>query len=366
MRILFFIQGEGRGHQTQALAAAAIFRQARHTLAGAIVGTRDGRTVPPFLAQGLGCPLLPLAAPSLRFGGRGLSVSDTFFANVFRMGQYWQQAVAIEAFVAACRPDVAVNFYEMLCGIWHWHCRPALPTLSVAHQYLLQHPGFELPRRQALPRWLLGRVNELSAIGSRRRLGLSFYELPAVPEKNIYPLPPLLRPEVLALTPTAGDYLLAYMTHHPLGADLEAWCRRHPDVPVRAFWNHPAYAAPYSPLPSLTFFPLHPADFLVQLQGCRAFASTAGFESICEALYLGKPVMLFPTPGQFEQAANAIDAERAGAGIRATSFHDLDRLLAFIPHYQNASERFRAWQARLPALLLEHLEAIGQEPAAGT
>ena len=37
--------------------------------------------------------------------------------------------------------------------------------------------------------------------------------------------------------------------------------------------------------------------------GCKAYASTAGFESVCEAMYLGKPILM--VPAHIEQDCNA-------------------------------------------------------------
>ena len=54
------------------------------------------------------------------------------------------------------------------------------------------------------------------------------------------------------------------------------------------------------------------------MAGCKAYASTAGFESICEAMYLGKPVLM--VPAHIEQDCNAYDAMKAGAGIIGDSF----------------------------------------------
>lgn len=39
------------------------------------------------------------------------------------------------------------------------------------------------------------------------------------------------------------------------------------------------------------------------MQGCSGYVTTAGFESVCEAMYLGKPVMMIPT--HVEQEINA-------------------------------------------------------------
>ena len=55
--------------------------------------------------------------------------------------------------------------------------------------------------------------------------------------------------------------------------------------------------------------------FLDMMSRARGLASTAGFESVCEAMYLGKPVLMVPVKGHFEQFCNSRDAFKAGAGI---------------------------------------------------
>ena len=78
----------------------------------------------------------------------------------------------------------------------------------------------------------------------------------------------------------------------------------------------------------------------------RAVVTTAGFESVCEAAYLGKPTLMIPQPNHYEQACNAIDGQRAGVGVASASF-DLDRLLDYLPnHDATVSARFRDWYAR--------------------
>ena len=72
------------------------------------------------------------------------------------------------------------------------------------------------------------------------------------------------------------------------------------------------------------------------------YASTAGFESICEAMYLGKPILMVPVESQYEQACNAIDAVRSGAGVTARHFH-LSELLACISTFRPKQKEFREW-----------------------
>jgi len=101
---------------------------------------------------------------------------------------------------------------------------------------------------------------------------------------------------------------------------------------------------------TLLYHPLDDHAFLQQMAGCRAYASTAGFESICEAMYMGKPVLM--VPAHIEQECNAFDAMMAGAGVVSNEF-SLDRLLDFSATYK-PDGRFIYW-ANNTSLILNQL-----------
>ena len=87
MRFLFVIQGEGRGHQTQAIALAQILQKEGHTIM-ALVGVPDGETLPTLLAQESCFPCQTFRSPNLVYDLKtnALSIRKTIFSNV-RSGQ---------------------------------------------------------------------------------------------------------------------------------------------------------------------------------------------------------------------------------------------------------------------------------------
>ena len=89
---------------------------------------------------------------------------------------------------------------------------------------------------------------------------------------------------------------------------------------------------------------------------------SAGFESLCEAHYLGKPILAVPTQGQFEQTLNAWDAGRCGVA-RAGSYKDLDDFWRW-PDLPDAAavEKFRAWVASAPGRFVEAVERAAHVP----
>ena len=74
----------------------------------------------------------------------------------------------------------------------------------------------------------------------------------------------------------------------------------------------------------------------------KGLASSAGFESVCEAMYLGKPVLMVPIKGHFEQFCNSRDGYKAGAGIFSDYF-DLTKLIDFSITFDGINPRFIEW-----------------------
>ena len=103
---------------------------------------------------------------------------------------------------------------------------------------------------------------------------------------------------------------------------------------------------------TLTFHRINDVKFLRYMTGCKAYATTAGFESVCEAMYMGKPMLM--VPAHIEQDCNAYDAAQSGAGIVADTF-DLGRLLEFAESYTPNVE-FRYWVRSAETRFLQILE----------
>jgi UDP-N-acetylglucosamine:LPS N-acetylglucosamine transferase len=89
------------------------------------------------------------------------------------------------------------------------------------------------------------------------------------------------------------------------------------------------------------------------MAGCRHVACTAGFESLAEAAWLGKPLFLVPVENHVEQQVNALDAQQFGIGLAETGFH-LDRL-AELPD-RLPVDTFRSWVKSAPEKLFAAIE----------
>ena len=128
----------------------------------------------------------------------------------------------------------------------------------------------------------------------------------------------------------------------------------HPQVPLRFFWDNWEAGKIHKVDDTLSFYLIDDKEFLHQMAGCRAYASTAGFESVCEAMYLGKPILMVPS--HIEQEINAFDAVRSGAGVSCDRF-DLSRLLDFAEIFK-ADDSFRSWAASASDVIVRELENV--------
>ena len=181
-------------------------------------------------------------------------------------------------------------------------------------------------------------------------LALSFRPMP--PSGRVSVVPPLLRREVLEAHATEGDYVHGYMLNPAFETDVRNFNAVRPDVPMDFFWDKKDAPATVSPARNLRFHTIDDRRFIEAMAGCRAYATTAGFESVCEAMYLGKPVLMVPT--HVEQDCNAYDAMASGAGIISDRF-DIGALLDHALIYRpNAA--FAGWVDSCEALMMAEIE----------
>jgi uncharacterized protein (TIGR00661 family) len=362
-RFIFTIQGEGRGHLTQAISLTQIAREAGHEVVGYAVGSFQGRKIPPFFAHFIGdTPLIQYESPSINYGkGKSVQLGKTAMQAFTKFGTYWKSATQLGEFIDALQPDGIVNFYESITGLYNLKSGAKVPCMSIGHQYLLLSEHFETIPTKAVDRFLLNINTKITAIGSSKLLGLSFRTMPNDPKRNIITVPPLLRQEVKSIQPQSGERWLAYLTHYRLADEIMAWSAQNPEVKLDCFWDNPTRKTTYHYSDSLTFHPIDAKKYLIKMTHCAGLISTAGFESVAEAMYLGKPVMMVPVPNHIEQMINAHDGELSGAGVQAKSF-DLSVFKDYLPKHTSVQDTFQQWVSQ--ANFAYHLTDLIRKPAA--
>jgi uncharacterized protein (TIGR00661 family) len=362
-KFLFVVQGEGRGHLTQAISLFEILTSAGHQVVSVMVGMDNERNLPSFFQEKITVKIETFPAPSLVYGQtKAVKVWDTISTHLKKLPKYKKSVQFLAQKVEEHQPDVIVNFYDMICGLYAQFYRPTIPVVCIGHQYLLLHQSFiSLPNKH-IDRFLLNLNTRLTSLNSTRKLALSFVQMPNDESHSIAITPPLIREEVKKLTPTSKPFILTYITHHKLSEDIINWHSNNRDVQIHCFWNNKEFSDEWQFRENLTFHQVNSEKFLRMMQECSGLVCTAGFESVCEAMYLGKPIMMVPVPNHIEQEINAWDGQRAGAGIADTEFN-LTRFISYLPLHQNVSENFKSWQGQTSQIFLKNFEEVTRKEA---
>lgn len=364
LNCLFIVQGEGRGHMTQALALRTLLARAGHRVSGVLVGRSTRRDVPAFFCRKIGAPVTFFDSPTFTSDERDKAVRllPTLFQNARRLGRFAESLAVIDAHVRRHRPDIVVNFFEPLAGLYYHRFHPGIPMICIGHQYLLDHPGFDVPPGDGLQRRMVRQFARITACGAARRLALSFYPASDLPEARLSVVPPLLREELLRQPLDRHEpFFLVYLLNSGYAGEIIRWHEQHPHVGLHVFWDNRSARETQAYDATLTFHRLDDEHFLWRMARCSGLACTAGFESVCEAMYLGKPVLAVPVAGHYEQRCNARDAVRAGAGISSTWF-DLDRLVDFLPEYQSPAAAFHPWLSQAEERFIREIESVVYTP----
>lgn len=360
LRFMFIVQGEGRGHLTQAISLAAILRRNGHEIVEVLVGKSRSREVPEFFSQKMNTSMLSYEAPSFVFkkDKKHLDMLKTVIYNMTpqRMKRYGISIELIYKRIKLHQPDIVINFYELLPGLTQLRFRMDIPFVNIGHQYLMRHPGYVHGKGEAQNLMTLRLHALLSSIGASKILALSFYPMKHYPNERIIVVPPLLRPEVLDLKSVKGDYILGYMLNQGYEDEVREWHEQHPEVKLHFFWDKKD--APKKLVVDDTFT-LHKIDdelFVEYMAGCQGYITTAGFESVCEALYLDKPVMMIPA--HIEQEINAADAASIQGGIIGDRF-DLSKLFTYMKEERTFSgKEFQEWVRSAEEIFIEQLRTL--------
>ncbi|MEB2775966.1 glycosyltransferase family protein [Algoriphagus sp. D3-2-R+10] len=347
MTFLFIVQAEGRGHMTQAIAFSNMLRKQGHELAGVILGKSKRRTIPEFFSREISAPIHLVDSPNFACDKeeKKILIGKTIRQNLAKASIFWQSLREIHEVVKAEQPDIILNFYDLLGGIYNGIFKPKAQYWVIGHQYLIYHPNFKFAPAKGFNKFFFKFNTRLTALGASEKLALSFYQLESTDKITV--VPPLLREDVKKLTPTSGDFFLTYIVNSGYSAEVLSFAKANPHLHMRVYWDKKDAAENEYPLPNLSFHRVHDKNFLRDMAACKGLVSTAGFESICEAMYLGKPVMVIPVAGQYEQACNALDTAYSGAGIASENF-DFAKLDKVIQANFITDNSFQDWVSTWP------------------
>lgn len=358
-KCLFLIQGEGRGHMTQSISMKQLVESAGMSVSEVLIGKSKRRKIPGFYYEKIKVPVTLIESPNMSTGknSKAIKTFPSLLGVIIRMPKFIHSLFIIHRKVKEHKPDVIINFYEPLAGLYHFFFRSKIPMICIGHQFLMDHPDFEMPEGHLPAKIGFKMYNWLISIGAKKKLALSFYPFSDSAENSIYVIPPLLREEVLNQPSTKGEYLLVYLLNAGYMEDIIKWHNNNRHITLHCFTDNKDVVNCVEYDSSLFFHQLNDQKFLDMMANSKGLVSTAGFESVCEAMYLGKPVFMVPVEGHYEQFCNSRDAAKAGAGIYDSSF-EIDRFLTFVSNFYTDNRQFKEWANQSQMLTLKHIHGV--------
>jgi uncharacterized protein (TIGR00661 family) len=262
----------------------------------------------------------------------------------------------------AFQPDVVVTDFET----WSYLFARShgIPCLSVDNNQIVnrcEHPPEVLAGHET--EYLLAKAVVKAKVPGCLHYLIGTFFYPDVAKKRTTLHPPVLRPEILAARPEAGEHLLVYQTSESNEALPEVLRRSGRECRIYGLRRDLAEDAREG---NLLFRPFDERRFVEDLRTARAVVSGGSFTLMSEAVYLHKPMLAVPVRKQFEQILNARYLERLGYGAAAEEITDevLGAFLEKLPQLERGLARYaqdgnRELLAKLDALVADALARSG-------
>jgi uncharacterized protein (TIGR00661 family) len=309
-RIFYGMSGDGRGHATRVQTVVGMLRDRHEVVVHAPLDAYD-LLAPAYRDTAVEVREIPGVRSRYDDAGN-LHYLKTVLHGVPRLVELNEVVDELADRMAREAPELVITDFDGLLP--RAARRAGVPHLSIDHQHLLVHGDFSgLPvplRAFAAAAGVYIRTVSRSPVAT---IVSSFQHLPLASDReDVHAVGALLREEIRDAEPWPGGHLLAYFRRDAPPSVLEALAAAGGEVRIYGLGDRGRRG-------SLRFRPVDNAAFVEDLAGCRAVVSTAGNQLVGEALYLDKPVLAIPEPGNREQEINAHLLERNGGGTVMTS-----------------------------------------------
>ncbi len=309
MKISLIILGEGRGHITQALSVIDLLIDNGHSINSILIGKNSNREINYSFFDKSKYNIEVFDSPHFIFNDNGKSVSyfRTIISNLSPKSilKFLKSLRKIDKILANDCSDLVINFYEPLFGIYPLFFKRKFKIISIAHQFVsLNRDSVYL--KETHGSYFIKLLSKIIAIKSDIIVVLSLY--PYFSEnKKIKVIAPILRDEIIQSKPSDDNFILCYILNRGFADDIIKWHSLNPDVTIHLFWDNFDEKDNLIIDNNLYFHHINNDKFIDKLRRCSGVITTAGFETVCEAVYLNKPVIMMPT--HIEQEANANEFE---------------------------------------------------------
>ena len=342
-RIVYGVSGEGSGHSSRAREIGAHLQDQGHDL-WLVSYDRGFRNLSGdfrvFETEGL-C----IASEDNR-----VSIVKTFTENLKRLPEGHRRLQDLRrTLFHHFQPDCVITDFEPMTAYLAHHYE--IPLITIDNQHRMRYMDYECPSALEYDSQVTKNIIRAMIPRPDVSLVITFF-FGAMSNDRTFLFPPILRREVLELTPADGDHVLVYVTSgfESLLVQLAEFTRERFVV---YGYDRSDQEGP------LTFKPFSKDGFLHDLATAKAVIATAGFTLISEALYLRKPYLALPMQGQFEQQLNALQLSNLGYGksLNEVRPEEIGDFFYRLPEYRTQLRSYSAGDNRAILAKLDELLA---------
>lgn len=307
-RILYGVMGDARGHVTRALTVAQEMPGHEFLFLG-------GGKVHDLQSEGYNVEDIPMLSTYYKDNRVDIPATVGNALRVLCCGSRIRNRIA--DVIRNFDPDQILTDYEYFTPLAAR--KLGRDCISLDHQHILTHCDYQSPPSERLSRLLTCSTVKYLYSNCSRFLIVSFFNLAPKNPKNTVVLPPLIREAVRRTKTRTGDHVLVYQTSptfHRLFPLLE---KVNSKFIVYGFGARPAQK-------NLIFKAPSTQGFLEDLASSRYAITNGGHNVLCEAIYLGKPVLAFPIAKAYEQFINSYFLTVCGYGSYSVSLNPSEQL----------------------------------------
>jgi len=330
-KILYGLQGDGRGHLSR---AEVLIRQISKRHDVLIFTSPSGeekifpelKTLPGVSVSG------EIFSPKLYFGKNKVNIfktARTGLIDFFRSG-IASLARGLRVY-AAFRPDIIISDLEPCSARLAF--LTGTPFLTLDHQHILtncrlQHRP-ELRRDYFLARFMVKWLIPLSKLNI-----ITTFFFPPVKRNGTYLFPPLIRRQILGSRKkvSEGDFTLVYHTTPSAFAMIDRGLKEASPEKFVVYNMGRQYRDG-----NIIYRRVSEKQFIDDLRSCKAVICNGGHTLICESIFMGKPILSIPLSNNFEQIINSLYLQQLGYGRYCGEFSG-EAIKSFLKNYQ----RFRS------------------------
>ncbi len=232
----------------------------------------------------------------------------TFFLNFIKAP--FLMLYNIKSFVSIFKfkPDIMITDFEPFSNYFSYLTHT--PLISIDNQHVVTKCKIDVPKKYKKDFLLSYFVINKITNNAKHYFITSFFS-PKIKNKNASLIAPIIRKKILALKPRKKEHILVYQTSKSY-KQLLAILKNIDEKFIIYGFNKS------NKNKNLTFKKFNEDIFLKDLAECKTVITNGGFNLICEATYLKKPILSFPIKHQFEQILNALYLQKLGYG----EFHE--------------------------------------------